>query len=96
MLHTPEICFLCFGGIYGSVIYRQSHLLSFFWFRKVLEIGVLTWSLATALVPLLAGFMPGLILSRILVCKFLQIFYSTASIVSPTKKQKKKKKIQPV
>ncbi|KAL5850575.1 hypothetical protein ACOSQ4_008588 [Xanthoceras sorbifolium] len=35
--------------------------------RKVLEIGVLIWSLATALVPLLAGFMPGLVLSRILV-----------------------------
>ncbi|XP_024024266.1 probable anion transporter 6, chloroplastic [Morus notabilis] len=35
--------------------------------RKVLEIGVLTWSFATALVPVLAGFMPGLILSRILV-----------------------------
>ncbi|KAF3453061.1 hypothetical protein FNV43_RR03494 [Rhamnella rubrinervis] len=35
--------------------------------RKVLEIGVLTWSLATALVPALAGFMPGLIFSRILV-----------------------------
>ncbi|GFS35692.1 phosphate transporter 4;5 [Actinidia rufa] len=35
--------------------------------RKVLKIGVLTWSLATALVPFLAGFMPGLILSRILV-----------------------------
>ncbi|KAJ9688790.1 hypothetical protein PVL29_014439 [Vitis rotundifolia] len=35
--------------------------------RKVLEIGVLTWSLATALVPVLAGFMPGLVLSRILV-----------------------------
>ncbi|XP_011078539.1 probable anion transporter 6, chloroplastic [Sesamum indicum] len=35
--------------------------------RKVLEIGVLVWSLATALVPLLAGFMPGLIFSRILV-----------------------------
>ncbi|KAJ0031019.1 hypothetical protein Pint_13828 [Pistacia integerrima] len=35
--------------------------------RRVLEIGVLTWSLATALVPLLAGFMPGLVLSRILV-----------------------------
>ncbi|XP_022143032.1 probable anion transporter 6, chloroplastic isoform X2 [Momordica charantia] len=35
--------------------------------RKVLEIGVLTWSLATALVPFLAGYMPGLILSRILV-----------------------------
>ncbi|GLU09602.1 hypothetical protein SLE2022_333010 [Rubroshorea leprosula] len=35
--------------------------------RKVLEIGVLAWSLATALVPLLAGFMPGLILSRIMV-----------------------------
>uniref|UniRef100_A0A2P2M794 Inner membrane transport protein yjjL n=1 Tax=Rhizophora mucronata TaxID=61149 RepID=A0A2P2M794_RHIMU len=35
--------------------------------RKVLEIGVLTWSLATALLPSLAGFMPGLIFSRILV-----------------------------
>lgn len=35
--------------------------------RKVLAIGVLTWSLATALVPFLAGYMPGLIFSRILV-----------------------------
>ncbi|VVA25050.1 PREDICTED: ascorbate transporter [Prunus dulcis] len=35
--------------------------------RKVLEIGVLTWSLATALVPLVAGFTPGLVVSRILV-----------------------------
>lgn len=35
--------------------------------RKVLEIGVVTWSLATALVPFVAGFTPGLILSRILV-----------------------------
>ncbi|OAY46999.1 probable anion transporter 6, chloroplastic isoform X1 [Manihot esculenta] len=35
--------------------------------RKVLEIGVLTWSLATALLPSLAGFMPGLVLSRVLV-----------------------------
>ncbi|KAM1508208.1 hypothetical protein ACFX10_017550 [Malus domestica] len=35
--------------------------------RKVLEFGVLTWSLATALVPLVAGFTPGLVLSRILV-----------------------------
>ncbi|CAI0629474.1 unnamed protein product [Linum tenue] len=35
--------------------------------RKVLELGVLTWSCATALVPLLAGFMPGLVFSRILV-----------------------------
>ncbi|MBA0835582.1 hypothetical protein Goarm_007854, partial [Gossypium armourianum] len=35
--------------------------------RKVLEIGVLVWSLATALVPILAGFMPGLLLSRVLV-----------------------------
>ncbi|CAI0388786.1 unnamed protein product [Linum tenue] len=35
--------------------------------RKVLEIGVLTWSFATALVPLLAGFMPGLVFTRILV-----------------------------
>ncbi|KAI6682330.1 hypothetical protein NL676_036211 [Syzygium grande] len=35
--------------------------------RKVLEIGVLAWSLSTALVPVFAGFMPGLVLSRILV-----------------------------
>ncbi|XP_028760765.1 probable anion transporter 6, chloroplastic isoform X1 [Neltuma alba] len=35
--------------------------------RKVLKIGVLTWSIATALVPVLAGYMPGLIFSRILV-----------------------------
>ncbi|XVE63645.1 hypothetical protein DITRI_Ditri07aG0036600 [Diplodiscus trichospermus] len=34
--------------------------------RKVLEIGVLAWSLATALVPVLAGFMPALLLTRIL------------------------------
>ncbi|KAK0572357.1 hypothetical protein LWI29_030393 [Acer saccharum] len=37
--------------------------------RRVLQIGVLTWSLATALVPLVAGFMPGLVFSRILVCR---------------------------
>ncbi|RXI05666.1 hypothetical protein DVH24_017708 [Malus domestica] len=35
--------------------------------RKVLQFGVLTWSLATGLVPLVAGFTPGLVLSRILV-----------------------------
>ncbi|XP_073132301.1 probable anion transporter 6, chloroplastic [Henckelia pumila] len=35
--------------------------------RKVLQVGVLVWSLATAFVPVLAGFMPGLIFSRILV-----------------------------
>ncbi|KAM6553289.1 hypothetical protein CsatB_014051 [Cannabis sativa] len=35
--------------------------------RKVLKFGVLTWSLATALVPVLAGYMPSLLLSRILV-----------------------------
>ncbi|KAK8491184.1 hypothetical protein V6N11_037947 [Hibiscus sabdariffa] len=35
--------------------------------RKVLEIGVLAWSLATALVPVLAGLLPGLLLSRVLV-----------------------------
>ncbi|EPS61633.1 hypothetical protein M569_13162, partial [Genlisea aurea] len=35
--------------------------------RKVLEVGVLVWSVATAMVPILAGFMPGLVLSRILV-----------------------------
>ncbi|XVF34554.1 hypothetical protein REPUB_Repub18cG0068900 [Reevesia pubescens] len=42
-------------------------LSKFFGGRKVLEIGVLVWSFATALVPVLAGFMPGLLLSRILV-----------------------------
>ncbi|TQD95811.1 hypothetical protein C1H46_018553 [Malus baccata] len=36
-------------------------------FKKVLQFGVLTWSLATGLVPLVAGFTPGLVLSRILV-----------------------------
>lgn len=35
--------------------------------RKVLEVGVLSWSLATILVPFVAGYMPGLVLSRILV-----------------------------
>lgn len=35
--------------------------------RQVLAIGVLVWSFATALVPVLAGFMPGLVLSRVLV-----------------------------
>ncbi|KAK6941721.1 Major facilitator superfamily, partial [Dillenia turbinata] len=35
--------------------------------RKVLEVGVFTWLLATALVPFLAGYMPGLVFSRILV-----------------------------
>ncbi|KAE9609750.1 putative major facilitator superfamily [Lupinus albus] len=34
---------------------------------KVLQVGVLVWSVATAFVPLLAGYMPGLLLSRILV-----------------------------
>ncbi|MED6146589.1 putative anion transporter 6, chloroplastic [Stylosanthes scabra] len=35
--------------------------------RKVLEVGVLVWSVATAFVPLVSGYMPGLLLSRILV-----------------------------
>ncbi|KAI3711719.1 hypothetical protein L1987_70264 [Smallanthus sonchifolius] len=35
--------------------------------RVILQFGVLGWSLATTLVPLVAGFMPGLVLSRILV-----------------------------
>ncbi|THU59164.1 hypothetical protein C4D60_Mb03t22110 [Musa balbisiana] len=34
--------------------------------RRVLEVGVLAWSLATILVPFVAGFMPGLVLSRVL------------------------------
>lgn len=35
--------------------------------RQVLAFGVLAWSLATALVPSVAGYMPGLIFSRVLV-----------------------------
>ncbi|XP_015696493.1 probable anion transporter 5, chloroplastic isoform X2 [Oryza brachyantha] len=35
--------------------------------RRVLEVGVVVWSLATAIIPAVAGFMPGLVLSRILV-----------------------------
>ncbi|XP_027329402.1 probable anion transporter 6, chloroplastic isoform X2 [Abrus precatorius] len=34
---------------------------------NVLEVGVLIWSVATALVPFLSGYMPGLLFSRILV-----------------------------
>ncbi|XP_078174128.1 phosphate transporter 4;5 [Carex rostrata] len=35
--------------------------------RKVLEVGVVIWSLATAVVPVVAGFMPALLLSRVMV-----------------------------
>ncbi|KAI3790324.1 hypothetical protein L2E82_03283 [Cichorium intybus] len=35
--------------------------------RIILQFGVLAWSLATALVPVVAGFMPGLVITRILV-----------------------------
>ncbi|XP_003578623.1 probable anion transporter 5, chloroplastic isoform X2 [Brachypodium distachyon] len=35
--------------------------------RRVLKVGVLAWSLSTAIIPAVAGFMPGLVLSRILV-----------------------------
>lgn len=35
--------------------------------RTVLKVGVLAWSLSTAVIPAVAGFMPGLVLSRILV-----------------------------
>ncbi|KAG8367473.1 hypothetical protein BUALT_Bualt16G0075700 [Buddleja alternifolia] len=42
-------------------------LAKFFGGRNVLQVGVLIWSLATALVPVLAGFVPGLVFSRILV-----------------------------
>ncbi|KAK9987056.1 hypothetical protein SO802_032007 [Lithocarpus litseifolius] len=51
----------------GALHVDSTPLLFATWIRKVLEIGVLTWSLATAFVPLLAGFMPGLILLRILI-----------------------------
>ncbi|KAG8057714.1 hypothetical protein GUJ93_ZPchr0002g23570 [Zizania palustris] len=35
--------------------------------RRVLEVGVVVWSLATAIIPTVAGFMPWLVFSRILV-----------------------------
>ncbi|KAF7838812.1 putative anion transporter 6, chloroplastic isoform X1 [Senna tora] len=41
--------------------------------RKVLKIGVLAWSVATALVPILAGYMPGLVCSRILVSRTIPL-----------------------
>ncbi|XLT92796.1 hypothetical protein HN873_014458 [Arachis hypogaea] len=43
-------------------------------FRKILEFGVLVWSMATAFVPLVVGYMSGLLLSRILVSNFLYFF----------------------
>ncbi|KAG6502280.1 hypothetical protein ZIOFF_042169 [Zingiber officinale] len=42
-------------------------LSKFFGGKRVLEVGVLAWSLATIFVPVVAGFMPGLVLSRVLV-----------------------------
>ncbi|XP_034579442.1 probable anion transporter 5, chloroplastic isoform X3 [Setaria viridis] len=45
----------------GKIVWRKVCL------GKVLEVGVVTWSLATATIPVVAGFMPGLVLSRILV-----------------------------
>lgn len=50
-----------------------------FCFRKVLQVGVLIWSVATACVPFLAGYMPGLALSRILVSKFI-VFFPNAEL----------------
>lgn len=47
--------------------WANEHVICCYWCRNVLKIGVLTWSLATALVPSLSGFMPGLLLSRIMV-----------------------------
>uniref|UniRef100_A0A0E0M4E2 Major facilitator superfamily (MFS) profile domain-containing protein n=1 Tax=Oryza punctata TaxID=4537 RepID=A0A0E0M4E2_ORYPU len=41
--------------------------------RRVLEVGVVAWSLATAIIPAVAGFMPGLVLSRILVLEKVSI-----------------------
>ncbi|CAN6251231.1 unnamed protein product [Urochloa humidicola] len=35
--------------------------------RKVLVAGIVAWSLATSVIPFVAGFLPGLVLSRILV-----------------------------
>ncbi|KAL0915276.1 hypothetical protein M5K25_015681 [Dendrobium thyrsiflorum] len=45
--------------------------------RKVLEVGVLSWSLATILVPNSAGFMPGLVLSRILIYSITRTLQSS-------------------
>lgn len=53
-------------------------------YRKVLEVGVLVWSLATAVVPVVAGFMPALLLSRVLVIFFFT--YCLCVSVTPTKK----------
>ncbi|KAL6501370.1 hypothetical protein OROHE_025017 [Orobanche hederae] len=49
--NTNRGTFMCFGSVLG----------------RVLEFGVLIWSFATAFVPLVPGFMPGLDLLKILV-----------------------------
>lgn len=43
--------------------------------RRVLKVGVLAWSLSTAIIPAVAGFMPGLVLSRILVYLYTLISF---------------------
>ncbi|CAJ1944686.1 unnamed protein product [Sphenostylis stenocarpa] len=49
--------------------------------RTVLAVGVLIWSVATAFVPSLAGYMPGLLLSRVLlVCVFCASLFLLPSI----------------
>lgn len=57
----------CFFWGYALSQLPGGWLAKIFGGRVVLEVGVLTWSLATVLVPFVAGFTPGLVLSRILV-----------------------------
>lgn len=66
--YCPFIFSLFFINCFVLMLKSYSLMWHYYWqCRKVLEVGVLTWSLATMFVPLVAGFMPGLVLSRILV-----------------------------
>lgn len=60
--------------LYSYNTYSVYLSISFSDCRKVLEVGVVTWSLATAIIPVVAGFMPGLVLSRILVNYLRKVF----------------------
>ncbi|GAB2289159.1 hypothetical protein Dimus_023462 [Dionaea muscipula] len=66
-LFSRSYIFLMTTVVDNSVPFGTGVVQSHYAIMQVLATGVLVWSFATALVPVLAGFMPGLVFSRILV-----------------------------